>query len=271
MKVFAICDKSDYGKKVIGYLKFYEKSNAFIIELCSGLTEWEVPVFFSEYVRKGLYTIPGNISMLWVKERVIPSGRQNIGIILRNHKMNEYNEMKMLLASKGKCSQDECYIREIKYDDLPEEIRMREGNCVTECFVSEDDCIICLFADNSVRRVNLNALLNRYAKLYHVMQNRKLLETVRTSVGGYSIVFDSAVEVNASTLIEKGELLPLAAGDFKRFATKNLVDTAEDCELIDCKKKNVAYLTKKERLQPIKPGLKENIFYRGDVEKNVWD
>ena len=34
-------------------------------------------------------------------------------------------------------------------------------------------------------------------------------------------------------------------------------------------KPKVAYLTKKERLQPIKPGLKENIFYRGDVEKNV--
>lgn len=271
MKTFAILDGSLARKRAIGYLYYYEKTPSFIIELCEDLTEWDVPILFSSYIRRGIYTIPKDISLLWVKERIIPSGRQNIGMILRNHKMSEYNEMKMLAASKGRCAQDECYIKEIDYDEVPEEIRRRKKNCVSECFVSDERSVICFFNDDKVRKIDLRNLQDKYEKLYHVLKNEKLFRAVRVGVGGYSISFDESVEIDAGALIEFGTLIPLSAQDFIRFATANIVDTGETCDILACSKQNVAYLTKKEKIKPIKQGLKENLYFRGDIEKNAWD
>lgn len=155
MKVFAIWDDDWENKTPIGYLFCYEKENAFMIELNSELDEWNAPLLFSSFVKKNIYTIPREISALWVRERVIPSGRQNIGSILKNHKMTEYNEMKLLALSKGKCSQDSCYLKEITYNGVPQEIRARSLDNVTECFVSGEHDIICLFQNDMVRRVDL--------------------------------------------------------------------------------------------------------------------
>ena len=41
-----------------------------------------------------------DISLMWVKERIIPSGRQNIGSILKKHRLNKYSEMDILWLSK---------------------------------------------------------------------------------------------------------------------------------------------------------------------------
>lgn len=271
MKVFSIHDDNLQKKSIIGYLYYFEKSSSFVIELCEGLSEWDVPVFFSEFVSRGIYTISKDNSLLWVKERIIPSGRQNIGIILRNHKMKEYNEMKMLVASKGRCAQDDCYIKEIPYEDVPETIRNRKKNCITECFTSDGHNVICFFGDEKVRKVNLQKLKEKYAKLQQVLSNERLFQSVRVGVGGYSICFDETVEIEAGALIEFGNEVPISAKDFFRFATTNLVDTAETCKILDCSKQNVAYLNKKEKLRPIKQGLKENLYFKGEVEKNTWD
>ena len=175
MKVFAIWDKERENKTPIGYLLYYEKESAFIIELSSELDEWDSPLLFSFFVKKGIFTIPKDISALWVRERVIPSGRQNIGSILKNHKMTEYNEMKLLALSKGECSQDSCYIKEITYDEIPEEIRTR----------SEDN-------------------------------------------------------------------------------------VEEACEMLQCSKQNLTYLIKTGKIEPIRQESRENMFYKGNIEKIKW-
>lgn len=125
MKSYAIYDEELNRVTPIGYLFYYEKAEKFIIELCPDLDEWYAPLLFQGLVRKGIYTIPHAISRMWVEERIIPSGRQNIGSILRNHKLKDYSEMAFLSLSKGKCAQDRCYIAEVAFDDIPKEIKER--------------------------------------------------------------------------------------------------------------------------------------------------
>ena len=73
--------------------------------------------------------------------------------------MTEYNEMKLLALSKGKCSQDSCYLKEITYNGVPQEIRARSLDNVTEVFwYRENMIIICLFQNDMVRRVDLRKL-----------------------------------------------------------------------------------------------------------------
>ena len=134
MKNYAIYDADLDRKSPIGYLFYYEKSQNFIIELSDDLDEWEAPLLFQKQVREKNYTVSREYSLMWVKERVIPSGRQNIGSILKNHKLKEYSEMALLEVSKGKCSQDACNIQEIESDNISIDIKERTLKNAWECF-----------------------------------------------------------------------------------------------------------------------------------------
>lgn len=267
MKIYAIYDKEVYQNLALGYLFYYEKANQYIIELNDCLDEWDSPILFQGLVKKGIYTVPKDISLLWVRERVIPSGRQNIGSILKNAKLKEYNEMALLALSKGKCSQDSCYIEEISSEELPKDIRKRIDQNITECFPTEDKQIICLFRDNTVRKVDLSMLAICNRAVSHVLKNDDLLYSVKVGVGGYSISFNDTIEISSLTVRKEGILLPLSANDILGFARSNIVDTTTACDMLQCSRQNLSYLVKTKKLVPIICGAKEKLYTRGAVER----
>lgn len=122
MKIFEIIDGDK--EKTVGALLYFEKERTCIVELQEYLDEWSAPFLFASYVKNKVYTIPRDVSALWVRGRVIPSGRQNISDILKVHHLKEYDEMKFLEISEGRCSQDEMYIRQL--DKLPEFVVERQ-------------------------------------------------------------------------------------------------------------------------------------------------
>lgn len=271
MKIYAIYDEEMNSRQALGYLFYYEKAKEYIIELMEGIDEWDAPILFQGLVRRDIYTVPKDIASLWVKERVIPSGRQNMGEILKNARMNEYNEMMLLALAKGRCSQDSCYIEEISGNDLPEEIRQRGSKNISDCFVSGNKQIICLFKDNTVRRLDLNKLKAHNADVLHVLKNDDLLYSVKVGVGGYSISFHDTIDITADTIREKGVRLSITANDILGFARTNIVDTTKACEMLECSRQNLAYLVKSNKLTPIICGTKENLYAKGEVEKIMYE
>ncbi|WP_073387450.1 hypothetical protein WAA20_01880 [Butyrivibrio fibrisolvens] len=131
MKIFEIID--DDNNLSIGTLLYYKKAKDFYIELVETLDEWTAPLLLTAYVKHGIYTIPRDISKLWVCERIIPSNRQNIGSILTTHKLKAYDEMKFLELSEGRCSQDSLYIKKI--DSLPEYVHNRNLQNLTDLYL----------------------------------------------------------------------------------------------------------------------------------------
>ena len=109
MKIYEIWDQE--SRFSVGTLLCYEKSKTFVIELADYLDEWSAPLILTAYVRRGVFTIPRDVSFMWVRERIIPSGRQNINMILRNHRLREYDELTFREKSGGRCSQDSLIIR----------------------------------------------------------------------------------------------------------------------------------------------------------------
>ena len=267
MKIYAIYDKETWGDSALGYLFYYEKANEYIIELNEALDEWRAPLLFQGLVGKGIYTMPKNVSLLWVRERVIPSGRQNIGLILKNAKLKEYNEMALLALSKGRCSQDECYIEEISDEELPEYIRKRRDKNIKECFLTEDKQVICLFGDNTVRKLDLSMLEADNRDVRYILKNNDLLYSMKVGVGGYSICFDETIEIAASTVREKGKLLPISANDILGFVRNNIIDTTTVCDMLQCSRQNLSYLIKSKKIVPIISGTKERLYTKGAVEK----
>ena len=266
MKSYAIYDE-DLDKRLIGYLFYYEKSQSFIIELSEELDEWEAPLLFQKLIREKKYTVPRDISLMWVQERVIPSGRQNIGSILKHHKLREYSEMAFLRLSRGRCSQDSCYIKEMEKEDIPDYIKDRMKKNIWDCFPTEDNQLVCLFHDDVVKKVELLHLLKQYKELSHVIKSRKLLESAKIGVGGYSVVFDDSIEIQVSDLRAIGQRIPLSSGDFYNFARRNILDTTETCDMLQCSRQNMSYLVKEKKITPIICGTKENLYLKGEVEK----
>ena len=265
MKIFEIIDEEE--NLIIGTLLYYENEKEFIIELSEGLTEWTAPLLLTAFVKRGVYTIPRDISMLWVKERIIPSGRQNIGSILSTHKLKAYDEMKFLELSQGRCSQDSMYIK--KTDTLPGYVQKRNLQNLTDCVVLEHNTILCFFNDNTARKIDL-AKLEPVDGLDKILQNQKLFESCKVATGGYAATFNNSIDIPSLILYSSGKIIPLEYKDFITFAKRNILDTTNACDELECSRQNISYMVKQKQLTPVKENVKGNLYLKGEVLKNKW-
>lgn len=265
MKRFEIID-AELGMS-IGILLYYEGSSEFVIELQEKLDEWTAPLLFTSFVKKRVFTIPRDISFLWVKERIIPSGRQNIGAILDTHKLKHYDEMKFLEISKGKCSQDNLFIEEISH--LPEYVIERQRRNLIDVSPLDSHMLLCFFADEAVKKVDLAKLIDQ-TDVGKVIRNEGLYQSGKVGVGGYAVTFNDSIDIPSWRLYEVGETIPLTMQDFKRFVEKNVLSTGETCDLLECSRQNIAYRVKQKQLEPLKLHEKGSLYLRGDVERIRW-
>ena len=119
-------------------------------------------------------------------------------------------------------------------------------------------------------RVDLRKVAMENGKIDSVLKNERVLNTVEVGVGGYSITFNDSIEVDKRILIEKGTEIKISAQDFYSFVNKNIVDTEEACEMLQCSKQNLTYLIKTGKIEPIRQESRENMFYKGNIEKIKW-
>lgn len=112
MKRYAI--KEGKGSKVLSILVYDEDKKEFTIDIPEDVSEQEAPFMMAYFVRRGIRHIDPEWSMRWVRERIVPSSRQNIGQILRDNNMKAYDEYALLVKNKGWSCQDEFYLEEME-------------------------------------------------------------------------------------------------------------------------------------------------------------
>lgn len=259
MRIYEIADE-EFNHSV-GCLLYFEKEKSFIIELKDCLDEWNAPLLMASHVKRGEYTIGREISLMWVKERIIPSGRQNISSILANAKMPIYDEMTLLEKSSGRCSQDKMYIKKMDY--IPEYIRNRMDHNLVECVMRDDYSLLCFFEDQSVKKINLTALDN--SEVRKIMANDTVYLSGHIAAGGYLITFNDSIDIEAKVLYENGIDIPLSLSDFYAFVSQNTIDTSECCNVLGCTRQNLSNYIEKGVLTPIKRGVKGNLYTKGNI------
>lgn len=112
MKTFAIVDASRRNAVPCGYLLYNEEADQFSIELVEGVDSRDMPAMLGLLEEKGVRTIDDTWTRRWIQERIPPSSRQNIGQILREGNLSEYDELALLLAARGQSAQDDFVLRE---------------------------------------------------------------------------------------------------------------------------------------------------------------
>ena len=184
MRIFAIRDDSTEDK-VLGFLIYYEPSKSFYIELSDSLDPWAVPPVLSSFVNRGIYSIDSIWSERWVRQRIVPQDRQNIGEILRDNGLKEYDEFSLLLLTMGRCEQDDCYLEEISTDHLPELLARRWQTKVEDVVPLELPRLLVFFRNGMAKIVDTTEIACTACTPYLATQDR--FNSVEVQPGGYGI------------------------------------------------------------------------------------
>ncbi len=133
---FAIQDESKRKAVPCAFMRHSSK-DGFSIDIEPTVSSEQVPAFFSPFVEKHELHLGHDLALRWVRERIPPSGRQNIGEILAAHGLEEYSELELLRSTRGISSQDSFAVNEIdeafyrsKHDDHVLKRRIKLGETI---------------------------------------------------------------------------------------------------------------------------------------------
>lgn len=274
MKAYAIRDASIDKERDLAWLLYYEEERAFHIEICDDVDEWDVPLILSSFVRRGKRALDPYWSRMWVEQRIVPPDRQNLGMILKENGLQEYDEHKLLVLADGRCAQDECFIKPLKAGSLPPELVRRLGLTLS-CILARPDHTLLFFRDGLITGITDSALsdpavwepfhssresLSRRLELY-----RERLSALTLQPGGHGVILGEDRYLSADTLRERSTALPVTTQDFKAYIRQELIDTASAAALMGCTRQNIQDLVRRGKLRPVVTLTNNFLFLRSEL------
>lgn len=190
MKIFAIRDESAAEQTDLVYLLYYETEKRFYIELPDNADPWETPLLLSSFAKQGVTTVNSYWSKLWVQQRIIPTDRQNLGQILKDNRLKEYDEFALLMLGMGRCAQDDYYLVPMTEADLPEPIRKRFEKRIEDIVPLENFHLLVFFRDGTVRKCSLKAHFEQDNAFAPLLRNPKYFLAAGLQPGGYAVEWD---------------------------------------------------------------------------------
>lgn len=269
MIVFEIRDKAQKGR-LLGYLFYYEKSKRFFSELLEDTDEWTCPFIFSGFVKKGNYSIDSIWSGKFVNQRIIPPDRQNLGSILRENGLKEYDEFKLLQLSEGRCAQDELYLVRIQDKDIIPEVQNRLDKKVLDVMVLEDYNALVFFRDKKGFVIDVKKAYGENRLFGNILRNEELYRYVRVSPGGNGIEWGEERFIPAEEIRRSGKESLISYDDIKGFIKERLVDSAETAKILNCSRQYIKQLADKERLSAVREGANTNIYLKSILESESY-
>lgn len=83
-------------------------------------------------------------------------------------------------------------------------------------------------------------------------------------------MFNGSIDIPAAALYGTGFELPISVEDLKAVARKNILSTAEACNLLECTRQNVAYMVNQQQLEPLKKEDTGSLYLKGELLQTRW-
>lgn len=269
MKIYAIKNDRE-PNRTLAFLLYYEKVKTFYIELEDDVDEWEAPLLLSTFVGKGKRTINAYWSKKWVRNRIIPQDRQNIGMILRDNHLKSYDEFELLRLGHGRCAQDDYFIEEWKQDSLPDNVTQRFLYKVEDVVPLEDYRLLVFFMNGDTCKCSMKEYLSGRREYTPIITHKEIFENVQISTGNYGIHWGEQLQLLGKELYETGTKVDISRDDFISFVKNRVINAAETARVLNCSRQNINSLVKREQLIPIKSSEKETLFSKRDVQERLW-
>ena len=265
MRVFAIRDESLPADIALGWLIYYERAKAFYIELPEDADPWKTPLLLSSFVKRGQFSVSSYWSRMWVQQRIIPQDRQNIGQVLKENGLTEYDEFQLLLLTMGRCAQDDCYLEEISQDQLPELLKERWETKVEDVVPLKEGRLLVFFRNGEVRIVDAKLLSETHADCQPYLAIEERFMGVEVQPDGYGVMWSERAMISDRELYEHGQPIPLTLEDFIGFVQHRVVSISEACQALGCSRQNIADLMKRDKLHPIRRDAKNKLFLKNEI------
>ena len=265
MRVFAIRDENLPQTRALGYLIYYERPKAFYIELPDDADPWETPLLLSSFVKRGEHSVSSYWSRIWVQQRIIPQDRQNIGQVLKENGLREYDEFQLLMLSMGRCAQDDCYLEEISTDEMPALLIGRWKTKIEDVVPLHHFRLLAFFRNGEVRIADAAAIAEKHPECQPYLMREDRFLTIEVQPDGYGIMWSDQALMSDRELYENGESVPLSLEDFVTFVRYRIVNSSEAGRILDCSRQNIDDLIRRGKLHPIRQDEKNKLFLRSEV------
>lgn len=264
MKIFAIVD--EFVNREIAYL-FCCGGEDNYIEIVDDVDEWDLPFILDHFAREGKRTIPPYWTNRWISQRIVPSDRQNLGAILKANKLDEYDELKLLIIADGRCSQDDCCIKKIDEKDLPEEIKERLKKKIVAVSVDNEKAIMLVsFSNGTTGILDIAKVSSGKDFEKRMISYLRKFSYASVKCHGACVDFSQGMEFTTSEVAENINELPFSTEMLDEYAKSRFVSTSEAMEILGCSRQNIDDLVKRGRLNVVE-GFKINskMLYRHEV------
>ncbi len=265
MRIFAIKDESLQRDAILGYLIYYELPKAFYIELPEDADPWKTPLLLSSFVRKGQHSISSYWSRLWVQQRIVPQDRQNIGQVLKENGLKTYDEFHLLMLTRGRCAQDDCYLEEISASELPALLSERWESKIEDVVPLQNARLLIFFRNGEVRIADIRAFSTVHAECEPYTAQPDRFNAVEVQPDGYGVMWSERAMISDRELLDHSVSIPLTLDDFSGFVRHRVVSASEACQILGCSRQNIDDLMKRDKLHPIRKDAKYKLFLRNEI------
>lgn len=270
MKIFAIRDESAVKQIDLAYLLYYESEKRFYIELPENADPWETPLLLSSFIKKGETSVNSYWSKIWVQQRIVPTDRQNLGQVLKDNNLKEYDEFDLLMLGMGRCAQDDYYLVPIEETQLPRQMRKRFSRLIEDVVPLDEFTLLTFFRNGTVKKCSIKEFLESVSAFHVLLRNESYFYALHIQPGGHGVEWDVNMSISAAMLYRIGKKVPLSASDFRSFVLHRVVNVAEAAEILNCSRQNIDYLTKTGKLHPIKSSGKNTLYLKSEILKRNW-
>jgi len=268
MRVYALRDESLCEKKILAYIFYYQKSDEWYIEISDDVeSHWELPFILDHFFEQGYKTVDEYWSRKFVEERIIPPDRQNLGAILKNCKLDTYDEFALFEIADGRCAQDDCYIERIAKDALPESIRVRRKRRInTINQIDDTPSFFVTLKDGTVGIIELDKIKKENEYAARILQYYNSMLKLQLVTHGAGISIQGGSSISYEILAANMKKIPISEGILKSYAENEIISTSEAMEILNCSRQNLDDLVKRGKLIPTKIKGKSRMYFRSDVE-----
>ena len=112
LRTFEIINDSLEPSAEHAVLTYDDETDQYAVHIPETVGNNDLPAILSLLAKQGIRELNDTWARRFVKERVVPPDRQNIGMIMRQLNMKRYSEFPILEYTSGRCCMDEFYLRE---------------------------------------------------------------------------------------------------------------------------------------------------------------
>lgn len=265
MRLFSLKDANDPQQSVLAVLACYESGRHFFLDMPDGTDPWTVPFILSSFAQREQWRMGPDWSKRWVESRLVPRSRQNLGEVLRENGLEDYDTLRLLEMTGGRNSQDDCYLEPLQPSETPAWFAEREAGRVEEAVALEGRRLLVAFRTQEVRICDAGDLAQADESLARVVGDDEAFACIEVAAGGRGIQWGSSVFIGDNALHAVGQPIPLSWTDLKQIAPTLLVDTAQTEQMLGCTRQNINALMKRGALSAAKTSGKATMFFRSDI------